>query len=106
MGDFLVTAENYQDVARAAWGAKTGTAGTPNPSPSDPLFSFDDDRGFVDITWGGHLYSMELKRVDTPDKLLGFIQHLSRKSWKGMTPKRIGQLITALSDRFGWDVHV
>lgn len=69
-------------------------------------FVLDKKNQTIDIWWGGYEYWIDLDRIDTPVKLLEWIQHLSEKSnevWdKGMTVRRVAYLIRCLGQHFKW----
>jgi hypothetical protein len=68
-------------------------------------FAFDGGRRTLDIYWPGYLYWIDLDRISTPEQTLGWIRHLSKRNWQGMTAERIGNLIEALARRKDWQIH-
>ena len=72
------------------------------PAP-DNGFSFDAN-GWLTITWGGYDYDLKEKRLDSPLKLLSWINHIGEKGWEGTTPERISALIEVVSRRNGWNL--
>jgi hypothetical protein len=77
--------------------------------PRDPrhnkMYRIDHDLGYLDVYWGSYEYSFELARLDTPLKLLAFLDHVLKKGWKHSTAERAGRLIKTLSRHFGWDLY-
>lgn len=62
--------------------------------------SFDDELGYVDLYWGGYEYSIEYSRINTPEKLYAWLQHLAGK-WN--TPAwRFLALIDDCGRKFKW----
>ena len=59
--------------------------------------------GGLSMKWGGYDYWIAEDRLDTPEKLLGWVQHLSGKIW--MNPLRIRRLVEKVSSRFGWKIY-
>lgn len=51
----------------------------------------------------GHLYRVDLKRCDTPVKLLDWVVYLSEKVW--MNRRLIRQFVVLVSERHGWDIY-
>ena len=49
-------------------------------------------------------YHIELSRIDTKDKLIEWIHHLSEKNW--ITPQLIRRIIDLVSKHFGFQVYV
>ena len=47
-------------------------------------------------------YEFALDRIDSPLKLLGWVEHLSGKVW--MKSLDLRELIIAVSEHFGWDI--
>lgn len=69
----------------------------------------DDEKGCVitrdgfpsiDLTWGGYLYEITLDRLNTYEKVLGWVVHLSEKVW--MTPNRIRVFVRRCEQANGW----
>lgn len=48
-------------------------------------------------------YNIDLARIDSPLKLVGWLHHLSEKVWFDQTYCR--QLIQVVCYHFGWDIH-
>lgn len=48
-------------------------------------------------------YNIDLARIDSPLKLVGWLHHLSEKVWFDQTYCR--QLIQVVCCHFGWDIH-
>lgn len=48
-------------------------------------------------------YQFALDRIDTPLKLLGWVHHLTEKVW--MESLDLRELIEAVADHFGWNIH-
>lgn len=48
-------------------------------------------------------YAIEIERINTPEKLLNWIWHLSGKTW--VDNKIIRDLITTVSDICGFDIY-
>jgi hypothetical protein len=46
---------------------------------------------------------IEWERMDTPYKLLEWVEHLCGKT--GCTPERIAELISLVCEHWGWDIH-
>ncbi len=51
--------------------------------------------------WGG-CYDFALDRIDTPEKLLGWVHHLCGKKW--FDPLTAREFVEKISDHFGWDI--
>ena len=47
-------------------------------------------------------YDVALDRIDSPLKLLGWVEHLSGKGW--MKALDIRELVIIVSSHFGWDI--
>lgn len=56
------------------------------------------------IEFDGHGYFIEWDRLDSREKLLEWIHHLSEKTW--VDSRMIGDLIERVHEHFGWKVHV
>lgn len=63
----------------------------------------DTEKGYVDIYWGGYEYSIDFSRIDTPAKLIPWLNHLSEKEWEGTTPARLLALLDKCARHFGWE---
>lgn len=50
---------------------------------------------------GVSTYDIEWRRIDSPEKLLQWILHLSEKTW--FTTSMCSDLIHAVAEHFGWD---
>jgi len=48
-------------------------------------------------------YEIDVSRANTPEKLLGWLMHLSSKTW--FTGDHLESLIAVASSHFGWRVH-
>ncbi len=74
------------------------------PSRTDEEVSgiIDEDDGYLTLKWGGGAYDLDIRQIHRPEDLLWVIDHLTRKTWKGMTPNRIGALIAIVADKRGW----
>lgn len=48
-------------------------------------------------------YEIEASRANTPEKLLGWLMHLSEKSW--FTGDHLESLIATAAAHFGWNVR-
>ncbi len=64
-------------------------------------------RGYVSIRTEWHVkhydsYDFKLGRIDTPQKLLGWVHHLTEKVWFDRLVAR--ELIEKVADRFGFDL--
>lgn len=71
--------------------------------PAHPLgFKFDEEYQGFDIYWGGYEYFVPLDELRTPEDLLWKLHHLGKKTWKGMTPHKIGKLIGYVASKQGW----
>lgn len=53
---------------------------------------------------GFNHYPIEWRRLDSPDRLLRWILHLTDKAW--FTPDMCRDLIEATAARFGWDMDL
>lgn len=73
----------------------------PANDPNNP-YGYKIDGDWVTLWWGGHDYNIASHRIDTPEKLLGWLRHICEKTWSGTTPERIANLIAELSDRHSW----
>ncbi len=56
------------------------------------------------VTPFGNYYEIERSRANTPEKLLGWIAHLSEKTW--VTPEHIRQLILILGKIKGMSIEM
>ena len=74
------------------------------PKATDPEVCgiLDDEDGYLTLTWGGGHYDLDISDVTRPEDLLWKILHISRKTWPGMTPARIGALISIVAHKRGW----
>jgi hypothetical protein len=71
-------------------------------------FVFDQktlEGGTLDIWWGGYEYWIELERINTPERFLGLLNHIGRKTWAGATPDRVAELITLIARHFAWNIY-
>jgi 5-methylcytosine-specific restriction endonuclease McrA len=77
--------------------------------PKDPrhnkMYRIDHDLGYLDLYWGGYEYSYELDRLDTPTRLLAFLDHVLTKQWKHSTADRAARLIRTMAHHFKWNLH-
>lgn len=48
-------------------------------------------------------YWLEIRRIATPNQLLGLVEHLSHKVWA--TPEVLGDLIRCVIAYYGWRIH-
>jgi hypothetical protein len=64
--------------------------------------AFDDDLRVLTISWRAP-YHIAYERIDSPDKLLRWIVHLSEKNW--VTKQRLAVLADACGQRFGYRVR-
>lgn len=69
----------------------------------DSGFDFDDSAKCVTIHWGGYEYHIHYERIDTPQKAIGWLFHLSDKDWGADFQKLV--LLTELANKFGWQRH-
>lgn len=65
-------------------------------------FERDDVHQGWSIWWGGYEYFIEDERLQSPTHLLRWVDHLGRKTWRGMTPARIARFVNAVASRKGW----
>jgi len=70
-------------------------------TPEDRGFDMCDDG--INIKWGGYEYFIDYDRIDSPEKLVGWIEQLAAKTWRDTSPKRIVYLIRAVRSHFGWE---
>jgi hypothetical protein len=90
-----------------------GLIGKKYPKCKLPLWDARHPSGFVidakaktlDIWWGGYEYWIDLHRVDSPEKFLGLVEHISGKGWPGLTCERLGVLTRAMSQRYDWNIY-
>lgn len=75
--------EHYQATTAAELAAR------PRPAPVTRYYADSQEVGLVHET--GHEYCVPLDRCDTPEKLLGWLRHLSEKNW--ITPKHLRELL-------------
>ncbi len=92
---------------------------SPNPSTAQPFaepwtardhdapipprvhdITFDEDINCVVLPNG---YEVDLDRIRSPEKFLGWIDHLSQKSW--MTTDLLGQVVVLVARKKGWKIH-
>jgi hypothetical protein len=73
---------------------------------------FDRDQGFeihedggVTFHWGRGDYYLKPQQLNTPEKCLGFVAHLGKKGWQGMTPHRLATFAERMAKFHGWDIH-
>jgi hypothetical protein len=62
-------------------------------------------RGCASIDTGipGYRYNIELDRIDSPERMVHWLHHLSSKTW--FTPKMVGDLIQTVGKHYEWDFH-
>ena len=60
----------------------------------------DDGYITIDIVYP---YEFEVDRCNTPLKLLGWVYHLSEKTWA--TKDVLSMFILVVSEHFGWEIH-
>lgn len=77
----------------------------PNDRRHKKMFETSPDNKWLTLFWGGYPYEYELSRINRPDDLMWLIVHLSKKSWREMTAKRIGLLIERISQIKGWPAY-
>lgn len=65
--------------------------------------NIDAENRSVDIYWGGYEYCIAFDRIDTPEKLMPWLDHLGEKTWKRMTPARLLALSFKCYEHFGWN---
>jgi len=71
--------------------------------PEHPFgFVFDDYHGTVDVWWGGYEYSIVVERIASPMQLLHWVAHMSKKSWRNQTSRRISRFVECICERKGW----
>jgi hypothetical protein len=82
---------------------------TPHLKPWDPEhhegFVIDRRNKTIDIWWGGYEYWIDLARINTPERCLGWIEQMSGKVWRGMTPQRINAFVRAMAKINGWKIY-
>lgn len=78
----------------------------PLTDPEHPRgFEWDAEcEGWI-IWWGGYDYFVEHSRIKTPERLLGWIDHLGTKNWKHSSTPRLARWARAVSARNGWKIH-
>lgn len=64
--------------------------------------AFDDENGYVDIYWGNYQYSIAYGRINTPAKLIPWLNHLAEK-WETVNAQRLLALLDLCSIKFGWN---
>ena len=74
-------------------------------SPRDKGFTFDADRKWLTIKWGGYDYEIEMSRIKTPTQLLGWVSHLGEKEWLNCEPWKIARLVELVAREKGWNIH-
>jgi hypothetical protein len=82
---------------------------TPHLRPWDPKhlegFVIDRKHKTIDIWWGGYEYWIEVARINTPERCLSWIEHMTGKTWAGMTPQRINAFVRAVAKINGWSIY-
>ena len=78
----------------------------PLTDPEHPRgFEWDAEcEGWI-IWWGGYDYFVEHSRIKTPERLLGWIDHLGTKNWKHSSTPRLARWARAVSAWNGWKIH-
>ena len=72
----------------------------PASDPDHPFgFEFDREDQIWTIWWGGYEYWFQHADVDTPEKLLNWIEHLTEKEWEGMTVYKLNRFIASARSR-------
>lgn len=78
-------------------------------APHDPrhkkMFAFHEGGTWLEIYWGGGAYPYEMDRFKSPDDIIWFIHHISAKTWKHATLRRVGYLIAAIAQRKNWPMY-
>jgi hypothetical protein len=59
--------------------------------------------GKVVVIGSREIYEVELRDIETPQSLLEWVFHLSRKEW--VSPQIISQFIEIVSREKGWRLH-
>lgn len=75
---------------------------------TDPEISgveIDETLHFVTLRWGGGAYDIDLSGIRRPEDLLWKLHHIGKKTWPGMTPKRISALIEIVGQIKGWPMY-
>ena len=62
------------------------------------------DEGWLTITWGGYEYEIELGRIDSAEKLLGWLVHLEEKSW--VPKERLILFLKVVAAHFEFDIRL
>lgn len=78
------------------------------PAFTDPEVcgcELDEQLNVVTLRWGGGAYDVDLDDVTRPEDLMWKIHHVGKKTWPGMTPKRISALIEIVARHKGWPMY-
>jgi hypothetical protein len=87
---------------RARSDAKRAASDAAHPRDDAHIRGFVIEQGHVCIWWSGEEYAIPLKDIDTPTRLLEWLEHIGEKNWKGMTGYRVALLIGKLGLQFKW----
>lgn len=77
------------------------------PALTDPDVcgcEYDAEMNVVTLFWQG-AYDVDLDRIDRPEDLMWVIHHIGKKTWRGMTPKKIAGLIQLVAHIKGWPMY-
>ena len=73
-----------------------------NEERMDKIFSFTDNNCLiVNVVYP---YEVDLDRLPTPAHLIGWVRHLSKKTW--MSTDLIAEFIDRVCQTKGWDPHL
>jgi len=105
VGDLAGDLMHDKDFDRSLHSARDWQKTLGLEDPEHPKgYCFDSHQDSLDIWWGGYEYWIQCDRLDTPEKFLTWIIHLTEKNWEGMTPRKIGLLTGDLDRRFHWNL--
>jgi 5-methylcytosine-specific restriction endonuclease McrA len=78
-------------------------------SPSDPthdsMFLYDANTQYLEIFWGGYPYQYDARRIQRPEDLLWLLHHMTKKTWRHMTPQRVSRFIEFVADLRSWPMY-
>ncbi len=77
------------------------------PSLTDPEvcgITHDQKSDCVTLHWQGD-YEIDLSEITRPEDLLWKIHHIGKKSWKGMTAKKMAALVEIICGIKGWQLY-
>lgn len=77
------------------------------PSPTDPEvcgITHNAQADCLTLHWQG-AYDIDLSEITRPEDLLWKIHHVGKKSWKGMTAKKLSAFVEIVCRIKGWQLY-